>query len=461
MVKLGYPFTLGVASGEPLPDGVILWTRLAPEPLHPTRPGGMPNQTATVQWEIAEDEKLARVIQSGTVAAQPDWAHSVHVRVSGLRPGTDYFYRFSVDSHRSPVGRTRTAPDPASTAPVRFGVASCQRYEHGHFTALRHLADERPDVILHLGSYIYEYGKPKNPGPGRYVRPLESEAECATLGAYRDRYACYRMDPDLQAAHAAAPWLPVPDDHEVRDGYAGVLPGNGTSPAAFLKRRTAAFKAYYEHMPLRARPTGAALQVYRWRPYGRVVDFVLADTRQYRDGGDMLGAAQEEWLIGRLRSATARWKVLGQAVFFGRRVLPEPTAGAGAWDAHPESRARVLAEAPDGLVVLSGDERGGWAGDLRADWADPGSTALGVEFAGTSVTSMPPETDGRAVLELNPLLRFFDGRRGYVACTADMDGFRADYRAVEYVDRPGAPASTVAAFAVENNELRQIGGEAG
>ncbi|WP_285704525.1 alkaline phosphatase D family protein [Microtetraspora sp. NBRC 16547] len=448
-----------MASGEPLPDGVILWTRLAPEPLHPTRPGGMPNQTVTVRWEIAEDEKLARVIQSGTAPAQPDWAHSVHVRVSGLRPGTEYFYRFSVDSHASPVGRTRTAPDPASTAPVRFGFVSCQRYEHGHFTALRHLADERPDVILHLGGYIYENGKPDGPTPGRYVRPLEPETECATLGAYRNRYALYRMDPDLRAAHAAAPWLPVPDDHEVRRGYAGALPGDGSSPAAFLKRRTAAFKAYYEHMPLRVRPAGAALRVHRWRPYGRVVDFMLLDTRQHRDGGDMLGAAQEEWLLGRLKSATARWKVLAQSAFFSQRVFPEGRTSVDAWDAYPESRARVLAGAPDGLVVLSGDAYNGWAGELRADRADPGSKALGAEFAGASVTGMPPETDARAVLDLNPHLRFFDGRRGYVSCTADMNGFRADYRAVEYVDRPDAPVSTVAGFEVVDGELRQIGGE--
>ncbi|WP_067183333.1 alkaline phosphatase D family protein [Microtetraspora niveoalba] len=441
-----------MASGEPLPDGVILWTRLAPEPLDPVRPGGMPDRTVTVRWELAEDEKFARVVRSGAAPARPDWAHSVHVKVSDLRPGTEYFYRFSVDGHESPAGRTRTAPDPGSTAPVRFAFASCQRYEHGRFTALRHLAAERPDVILHLGGYMYAH-EAEGPAPGEPpVRPLESDAECATLAAYRNRYATYRTDPDLRAAHAAAPWLPVPDDHEVRAGYAGALSGDGSSPAAFLKRRTAAFKAYYEHMPLRARPAAASLRVHRWRPYGRVADLMLLDTRQHRDGGDMLGPEQEEWLLGRLKSGTARWRVLAQPAFFGPRGLAD--ASAAGWDAFPESRARVLAAAPAGLVVLSGDAGDGWAGDLRADRADPESRALGVEFAAPSVSARP----SGVVPAGDPYRPIAAGRRGYVMCTADMDGFRAEFRVVgtvEHADRPDAPVSTVARFEVVDDRLRR------
>ncbi|MEU8058498.1 alkaline phosphatase D family protein [Microbispora bryophytorum] len=455
MAKMGYPFTLGVASGEPLSDGVILWTRLAPDPLHPTQPGGMPNRAMTVRWELAEDEAFTKVVQSGTAPAQPDWAHSVHVRVAGLRPAADYFYRFSIEGHVSRVGRTRTAPGPDSTAPVRFCFVSCQRYEHGHFTALRHLAAERPDLVLHLGDYIYEYGKPKNPKPGRYVRPLESTAECTTLGAYRDRYARYKMDPDLQAAHAAAPWVAIPDDHEVRDNWAGALPGDGGSPAAFLKRRAAAFKAYYEHQPLRVHPSGSGLQNYRWRPWGRVADFLLADTRQYREGRDMLGAEQEKWLKDRLHGSAARWKVLAQAVFFSQRRFPLEPVSADAWDGYPDSRARVLAAAPDGLVVLSGDVHSAYACDVRADWADPASRALGVEFVGPSVTSVPGITDASAILELNPHIAFFDSRHGYVSCVADMENFRADYRAVAFVDRPGAPLTTIAGFEVKENRLHR------
>ncbi|MFF3671235.1 alkaline phosphatase D family protein [Microtetraspora malaysiensis] len=444
-----------MASGEPLPDGIILWTRLAPDPLDPVRPGGMPGRAAAVRWEIAEDEKLTRVVQSGEASAWPDRAHSVHVRVAGLRPGREYFYRFSVDGHESPVGRTRTAPDPGSTAPVRFAVASGQRYEEGRFTALRHLAAERPDVVVHLGGYMYA-GATERSGPDAYVRPLESEAECTTLAAYRNRYATYRTDPDLRAAHAAAPWLPVLDDHEVREGCAGARPGDGSSPAAFLKRRAAAFKAYFEHMPLRVRPTGASLRVHRWRPYCRVADLLLLDTRQHRDGDDMLGAEQEEWLRTRLTSGTARWRVLVQPAFFSPRGLTDgdPTG----WDAFPRSRARVLADAPEGLVVLSGDAGDGWAGDLRADLADPESRAVGVEFSTASV-SAAPRVGPQAVLDRDPCLRLATDRRGYLTCTADMDGFRAEFRAVDHVDRPDAPVSTVARYEIADGRLRRLEAE--
>ncbi|WP_405084189.1 alkaline phosphatase D family protein [Microbispora sp. NBC_01389] len=455
MAKLQYPFTLGVASGEPLSDGLILWTRLAPEPLNPARPGGMPDKATTVRWEIAEDEAFRKIVQSGTTPAQPDWAHSVHVRVAGLKPGAEYFYRFSAEGHVSRVGRTRTAPAAGSTAPVRFCFVSCQRYEHGHFTALRHLAAERPDLVLHLGDYIYEYGKPKNPGPGRWVRPLESADECTTLAGYRNRYARYKMDPDLQAAHAAAPWLAIPDDHEVRDNWAGALPGDGSGSAAFLKRRAAAFKAYYEHQPLRVRPSGASLQNYRRRPYGRVADFLLTDARQYRQGRDMLGPEQEKWLVDRLRGSTARWKVLAQAVFFSQRRFPLEPVSADAWDGFPDSRARVLAAAPDGLVVLSGDVHSAYACDVRANWADPASRALGAEFVGPSVTSMPGITDASKILDINAHIAFFDSRHGYVSCTAGPAEFRADYRAVAFVDRPGAPLTTIAGFEVRENRLHR------
>ncbi|WP_214106363.1 alkaline phosphatase D family protein [Acrocarpospora catenulata] len=445
MAKIQFPFTLGVGSGEPYPDGVILWTRLAPEPVHPTKPGGMPNRSVSVRWEVAEDAAFRTVLQAGTATAQPDWAHSVHVRVTGLRAGTEYFYRFTAEGHTSPVGRTKTAPDPLSEQPVRIGVISCQRYEHGYFTALKHLAAERPDVILHLGDYIYEYGKPANPAPGRYIRPLESTTECKTLGAYRDRYARYKTDKDLQAAHAAAPWLTLPDDHEVKDNYAGLLPGDGSSPSAFLKRRNAAFKAYYEHLPLRVKPVGNNSQFYRWRPYGKVADLMIVDARQYRDGRDMLGPTQEQWLTSRLRSSTARWKVIAQALFFAPRKFPLEPASSDAWDGFPQSRARVLAAVPGDLVVLSGDVHNAWAAEL----------GNGVEFVTSSVTSHPPGTDGSAMLALNPHLKFFDGRRGYLLVTASMTEFTVDYRAVPYVDRTGAPVVTAGGFRVQDNKLQR------
>ncbi|SDG14259.1 alkaline phosphatase D [Sinosporangium album] len=468
MSKLGYPFTLGVASGDPLPGGVVLWTRLAPEPLHPDpeRPGGMPEPPVEVAWQVAEDEAFTKIVRQGTAWATADLAHSVHVQVDGLRNATDYHYRFSVAGpfadKGAPVvsaaGRTRTATGSYATDPVTFGLVSCQRYEHGYYTALRHLAAERPDVVFQVGDYIYEYGKPKAPKPGRYVRPLAGgEAECRSLHAYRNRYALYRTDPDLQAAHAAAPWVTTWDDHEVRDNYRGVLPGDGSDPAAFLHRRTDAYQAYYEHMPLREAPGVKGLQLYRLRPYGEVADFLVLDVRQYRDDRTMLGAEQEDWLLSRLRATTARWSVLVQPLFFSPRVIPgrDPKVRSDAWDGYPDLRERVLATRPRGLVVLSGDVHDHWAAEIKADPADPASPSAGVEFVGTSVTSKPPATDAAAVLAANPHLKFHDGRRGYVIGTASRDGFQVSHRVVESTEVRESPVSTAATFAVEGTALRR------
>lgn len=466
MAKLGYPFTLGVASGEPLPDGVIIWTRLAPDPLSrtPGRPGGMPNESVLVRWQVAEDEAFTKIAAEGRTSATREWAHSVHVRVTGLRPGTEYFYRFGVGEPfadtTSPVGRTRTAPARDAETPVRFAYVSCQRYEHGHYTVYRHIVNDRPDLIVHLGDYIYEYGKPARPAPGRYVRRLEPpEAEVRTLQAYRNRYARIKMDPDLQAAHAAVPWVTVWDDHEVKNDYAGKRPGDGSDPAAFLRRRRAAYQAYYEHLPLRVRPSGDGLQMYRWRPYGRVADLHLLDSRQYRSGESMLGADQERWLVTRLRESAARWRVLAQPLFFSRRLFPgsPPRTSTDAWDAYPAQRGRiidaVLESGTPNLVVISGDVHNHWAAEVLSGFDDPDSPPVGVELVGSSVTSMPPEVDAEAVLRLNPHIKFFDGRRGYVLCEASMDGFIAEFRSVDYVDRPGAPVRTAARFTVREGRL--------
>ncbi|MFG1943454.1 alkaline phosphatase D family protein [Nonomuraea sp. NPDC048826] len=438
------PFTMGVASGEPLPDGVILWTRLAVDPLHPdpARPGGMPPRAMPVRWQLAEDEAFTRIVREGTAQALPAWAHSVHVRVDGLRPGADYFYRFRSGTDLSPVGRTRTADEETATRAVRFAVANCQRYEHGYYTACRHLADERPDVVFQVGDYIYESRQ-----AGSYVRRTDQAGAASTLHAYRNRYARYKTDPDLRAAHAAAPWVTTWDDHEVLDNYRGA----GDGSAAFLRRRAAAYQAYYEHLPIRVRPEGGGLRMYRRRTWGRVADFMVLDARQHRTATTLLGAEQESWLMTRLRDTPVRWRILMQPLFFGRRFVPGPPPNlrTDSWDGHQVERDRVVAAAgPAGLVVFSGDVHNAWAGDLKADFLDPASATVGAEFVCSSISSRPPVTDSQAVLGANPHLRFFDGRRGYLSCVASPDELRVAYRGVDYVDRRGAPRVPVAEFVI-------------
>ena len=236
-------FTLGVASGDPSPDGMVLWTRLVPRPLEAG--GGMPSNPIHVRWQVAEDERFARIVRSGTAAALPESAHSVHVEVSGLRPARTYYYRFIAARQSSPVGRTRTAPAMgAAVDRLRFCFGSCQKYEAGHYAAWRHVVAEDPDLIIFLGDYIYE-GAPADGGVRRHLDP-----EPMDVAGYRTRYATYKLDPLLQAAHAAAPWISTWDDHEVANDYAGDLDEKNGDRGTFLKRRAAAYQVYWEHMPL-------------------------------------------------------------------------------------------------------------------------------------------------------------------------------------------------------------------
>ena len=242
----------------------------------------MPARAVDVEWELAADEQFTRIEQRGMTTAAPEAAHSVHVELTGLRAGADYFYRFRTAGHLSPAGRTRTAPEPGSlTAPLTMCVASCSNYEQGWFTAYRRLADEHPDLVVHLGDYQYEYPAGRTTVPSGNVREHVGP-ETVTLANYRQRYAQYKTDPDLQAAHAAAPWLAVFDDHELADNWADEVAS--TPQPAFLDRRAAALQAYYENMPLRrsARPRGIDMQLYRRVHWGGLATFHMLDTRQYR-----------------------------------------------------------------------------------------------------------------------------------------------------------------------------------
>ncbi len=476
-----YPFKLGIASGDPLPDGVVIWTRLAPDPLNG---GGMPQKKVQVRWEVAEDESFRRVVEKGKAFARPELAHSVHVEVGDLESGREYFYRFEAGKEVSPVGRTKTAPKAgAGVAEMSFAFVSCQQYEHGYFTAYRRMAEEEQlDLVVHLGDYIYEYGPNQYVAPGGNVR-AHSGPEIVSLSDYRNRHAQYRTDEDLQAAHAAFPWAVTWDDHEVENNYADEIPEARTptpTREAFLARRAAAYQAYYEHMPLRKTsvPSGPDMQLYRRLTYGNLAEFNVLDTRQYRDdqaAGDgqdppnpgsldpartITGDEQERWLLGGLAASGATWNVLAQQVFFAQRDFQ---IGAGqrfsmdAWDGYVGSRNRITNFIQErdvrNPVVLTGDVHNNWACDLKANFDDQSSETLGVEFVGTSITSGGDGADTspnqEAVKAENPHIKFFNGQRGYVRCRLTPEEWRTDYRVLPFVKQPGAPVYTRASFVVE------------
>ncbi|XRQ13571.1 alkaline phosphatase D family protein [Actinomadura welshii] len=477
------PFTLGVASGDPDHDGFVLWTRLALDPLAEDGRGGMPDRTVPVRWELSTDERFRRIERRGTAAARPAAAHSVHVELNGLRPGRDYWYRFRVGDHVSPAGRARTAPAPTAFGPALvMGFASCSQYEHGYFTAYRRLAEEDPDLILHLGDYQYEYRKGVYNGPGGNVRDHEGP-ETVTLAGYRQRHAQYKSDPDLQAAHEAAPWLVVFDDHEIENNWAADIPENGSeSPSydAFRARRAAAFQAYYENMPLRRRslPEGPGMQLYRRIQWGRLANFHMLDTRQFRDDqgcGDgykdcpdaadpkrsITGDPQEKWLLDGFRRSRARWDVLGQQVFFAQRDNtegPVKKTSMDAWDGYTASRDRITRGWMDAgvrnPVVLTGDVHAHWASDLKTDYDDPDSKTVGSELVCTSITSTGDGQDSdpadHPFLKINPHLRFYNQQRGYVLTRIDEREMRADFKTLPFVRTPGAEVSTKATFVIED-----------
>lgn len=472
------PFTLGVASGDPTPDGMVLWTRLATDPVAEDGLGGMPDATVDVQWELATDEKFARVVRRGTEQAVRQFAHSVHVEVSGLQPGREYFYRFRAGGHVSRTGRTRTTPAATGTSPLSIAVTSCAQWEHGYFTAYRRAAEDQPHLILQLGDYIYEHG------PGGY--PVKTRArtmvggEIFTLADYRRRHAFYRTDPDLQFAHATAPWLVVFDDHEVDNNWAGNQHEVFGVTADFLRRREAAFRAYWENMPLRlsALPRGGSMELFRTIRWGRTANLHMLDTRQYRSdqacGGlygpcstakapdrTMLGEYQEDWLGRQLQSSTATWDVLGQQVMFAQYDLtrgPAFTSNADAWDGYTAAKTRMLdtwqrAEVRN-PVVLTGDVHEAFAWDLQRT-TEEGLQAVGTEFVTTSITSGGDGEAGDFTADTeNPGMRHHSGSRGWFNARFSTDELTVDFRGLDRVSSPGAPARTEASFRVIDGQPR-------
>ncbi|MDW6063267.1 alkaline phosphatase D family protein [Streptomyces sp. FXJ1.4098] len=477
------PFTLGVASGDPLPDAVVLWTRLAPRPYEPGN--GLPDEGFVyVDWEIAHDERFRRVVRKGKTVAHAEFNYTVHVDAKGLDADRVYWYRFRVGRFTSPAGRTRTAP--ATGAHVRegrFGLVSCQAYHDGYFTAYGHLAGEDLDAVFHVGDYQYEYAVSSVGGARNYTDrtlPALFNTETITLDQYRLRYALYKTDEDLQAAHAAFPWYVTWDDHETENNYAGDIDENGNPPEEFLIRRAAAYRAYWENMPLRMpqQPDGPDMRLYRRFHYGRLAQFDILDTRQYRSNqayGDgwqypgpesedpsrtLTGAAQERWLLDGFRRSKATWNVLPQQVTFSQRkntTAARSKLSMDSWDGYPASRERILAgvEAAgvENFVVLTGDVHVHYAFDIKKDFNDPTSRTLGVEFVGTSISSgkdgLDKPSNWATYMAANPHMKFYNGRRGYVTLTLDGEAARADYKTIPGVTVPGAPLTTAASFVSE------------
>ena len=479
-----FPFTLGVASGDPAPDGFVLWTRLAPDPLAADGRGGIAGPVP-VRWEIAADEGMSRILRSGVVRADDRFAHSVHVEVAGLRPGRPYWYRFTAQGHQSPVGLARTAPAPGQAVDrLRIAAASCAHWELGWFSAYRHMAADAPDLVFFLGDYIYEYSNGAAQAD-KVVRRHDRQEALTDLVGYRNRYALHRTDPDLQALHHAAPCIATWDDHEVENDYANRWSTSlDVTPESFLRRRAAAYQAFYEHMPLRrmSLPHGPDMRVYRRLRFGRLAEFAVMDGRQYRtiqpcptptsrrghvaaaDCPDlfardrtMLGSAQERWLYDGFRRASATWNVMAQDLLVAPLLQKDPKTGidgyyTDGWQGYVATRDRMLTAVAESRlpnpVFLGGDIHSFWTTDLKAR---PDGPTVATEFVGTSITSDGPPYDTFAgILPQNPHVRFFDSReRGYMLAEITPERMQTDFRAISDRRDPKATVSTLKRFVVE------------
>lgn len=476
------PFSLGMASGYPGPDGMVLWTRLAPAPSEPG--GGLGPEPIPVHWEIAADEAMRDVVMRGDALAQAEWAHSVHVEVRGLAPDRWYWYRFTAGDAVSAVARTRTAPSAdAMPAQLRFAFASCQQYEQGWYAAHRHLAADAPDLVAFLGDYIYESSWGNN-----HVRKHDA-GEPHDLDDYRRRYALYKGDADLQAAHAACPWILIWDDHEVDNDYANDTAEDGMAAEDFLRRRAAAYRAWYEHQPLPAsmRPGANGMRIHARQDWGRLARFYLLDCRQYRDrqvcprlgriGGSnvidanacealgdparsLLGGAQETWLGSEFAASGARWNLIAQTTLMAQLDRAQPGAPkrvwTDGWDGYPAARRRLLeaivAHRLTNPVVIGGDVHAHWVADLKSDFDDPAAPVIASEIVGTSITSQgTAQRNVDAWRTRNPHLKFGrSDRRGYVRAVLSPEALRVDLRAMDRIDTREAGCETLASFVIDD-----------
>lgn len=459
------PFTLGVASGDPRTGSVVLWTRLALDPLAEDGLGGMPDEEIDVVFEVATDAELTDVVAGGVGVASPDAAHAVHVVPEGLPAGTDLHYRFRVGDHTSETGRTRTLPD---GSPQAFGIAvvNCQWFELGHYAAYRRLVEEDAavDLVLHLGDYIYEY-----PGSAEGERRTLPTKQLETLTDYRLRYASYRMDEHLRAAHARYPFVLTWDDHEVSNNYSGAglreQPGDAD---ALATRQTAAYRAWWEHLPVRVpAPDGPALDVYQHVDVGDLARIYVLDQRQHadvppcRDGdplaedfgdcperteGDraFLGDAQEAWFADAAAESTARWNLIGNPVVLagvdGGNDADGPGYYLDSWDGYPTARHRFIEQLAqmDNPVVLTGDYHAGMVLDVHARPFED-SPLVATELMAPPISSLLFSAD---VSPRTPQLRRQLNGHGYLRVAVTPEQLTAEFRVLADVGDPDSGIST-------------------
>jgi alkaline phosphatase D len=446
------PFGLGVASGDPNGSSVILWTRLL---------GAVGDHD--VVWQLHQGDRL---ISQGVEKATEEDAHTVHVLADGLRPDNQYTYSFRADGFTSPVGRTRTTPD-GDGERVRFAFASCQDWQDGLYTAHAHLAEEDVDLVVWLGDYIYESGPGKSA-----VRPHDTP-EVIDLDGYRRRYALYKSDPALQAAHARAPWFLIWDDHEVDNNYAGQIAEVGAPKVDFKLRRAAAYRAWWEHQPTRLpRPGGDSLRTYRTVQWGGLATFVGLDGRQYRDDQPcgrasdvgagcadrdradrtMLGREQEVWVDRTLSQSRSAWNIVANQTIFTPSAVSlgdEEVFNLDQWDGYPAARQRMLdvLARTSNPVIITGDIHASAVSDVH-----DGADVVTSELVGTSMTSSL--SSGLDVLfeaaAAAAGAKFADARHhGYVLCDVSVDAFRADYRVVSTTTQPTATVSTLSSWQID------------
>ncbi|KSZ57284.1 alkaline phosphatase [Rhodococcus pyridinivorans KG-16] len=496
-------FAHGVASGDPLPDAVILWTRVTPSPQ--ATPGSGAGPDVPVTWELARSSSFDAVVASGTVTASSVSDHTVKVDARGLAPGTTYFYRFRAGGAVSPTGRTFTAPSPdAAVARLRFGVVSCADWEGGFFSSYRHLAARDDlDAVVHLGDYLYEYAAGKFPvAGGRAVRTHEPAHEIVSLADYRIRHAQYKTDPNLQALHAKVPWIVIWDDHEsANDAWAGGAENHDPLVEGdWASRKAASVQAYDEWMPVR--PNGGRL--YRRLRYGQLAELSMLDLRSYRSeqvlgagrqvddpGRTMTGRDQMEWLTAGLATSPTRWQLIGNSVMFSPIVLPplDPrTTGAltelvgvpagglpfntDQWDGYTADRRRLMDTITTAglrnVVFLTGDIHTSWAMDVPVDAADyPGAGTVATEFVVPSVTSanidellgVPPRSLSPALeataTATNGHVRFVElDSHGYGVLDVTPDATQMEWFFIGERTDPNAAARRVAGYRVADGATR-------